>query len=70
MSSASHAVLMDCGFLTFGLSNSVDLVCDFASKGKEQEEALRMDEGLLLDAKRRLDNLVAHLGLVKVKEAA
>ena len=65
-----HITLTSCGHYTWGLSSAVDLVCEFASQGQDHEEALRLDEGALLEAKRRLDNLVSHLGLLNRREAA
>lgn len=65
-----HLTLSDCGHFTWSLSISVEMVCDFASKGEAEREALRLDEGLILDAKRRLDNLVDLLGLLNHRRAA
>jgi len=70
MTSPSHFDLMGADYLTWSLGSAVDDVCTFASKGKAEEEALRLDAGALLEAKRRLDNLIQHLGIVKVREAA
>lgn len=70
MTSPDHITLTSCGFITFAVSAAVEDACDFASQGPDKEEALRLDAGALLEAKRRLDNLIQHLGIVKVREAA
>jgi len=58
-----HPLVTECGQYSFNLANAVDLVCEFASRSPEHEEALRLDEGWLLEAKRRLDNLLTHLSM-------
>jgi len=70
MTSPDHITLTSCGFITHYLTGAVDDACRFASQGPDKEEALRLDAGALLEAKRRLDNLIQHLGIVKVREAA
>lgn len=64
-----HITLTSCGHYSWGLSSAVDLVCEFASKGPAEAEALRLDEGTILEAKRKLDNLVEYLGLLNRRAA-
>jgi len=62
-----HLTRMDSDQHIFGVTSSVDNIINFASKGEAERESLRMDEGLIYDAIRRLQNLVHTLG---TKEAA
>lgn len=70
MTSPDHITLTSCGFITFAIGAAVEDAAEFASQGEAEIEALRLDAGSILEAKRKLDNLVEFLGLLNHRKAA
>ncbi len=57
-------------YAIFKLGQSVDDVMTLASRGEAERAALRTEEGAILDAWRRLGNLVETLGFRNNRKAA
>lgn len=66
----SHHDHQEADLTVFHLTKSVDDASELASRGEAERSALRAEAGMILDAYRRLGNLVEHLGLLNRKEAA
>lgn len=60
---ADHFDLMNSGYLTYSLTSAVNDLSDFASKGEENREALRLDATALVEAGLRIQNLIEYLNV-------